>query len=110
MPRHATALLTLMQIYLNYVLFMETYVSEQFRSHICMLLTAVCRLVREAAIHSKQSGERSLAARSVKKVTRVRTHSRLSRVNGLIKAISGYSEQVQRMMGRLLGLDSSSHS
>lgn len=29
-------------------------------------------LVKEAAIHSKQSGERGLAARSVKKVTRVR--------------------------------------
>ncbi|KFH43465.1 Histone-fold domain-containing protein-like protein [Hapsidospora chrysogenum ATCC 11550] len=38
-------------IYLNYVLFMET-------------------LVKEAAIDSKQSGERGLAARSVKKVTR----------------------------------------
>ncbi|KAL6855081.1 hypothetical protein ACO1O0_006219 [Amphichorda felina] len=38
-------------VYLNYVLFMET-------------------LVKEAAIHSKQSGERGLAARSVKKVTR----------------------------------------
>ncbi|CAH0014578.1 unnamed protein product [Clonostachys rhizophaga] len=38
-------------VYLNYVLFMES-------------------LVREAAIHSKQSGERALAARSVKKVTR----------------------------------------
>ncbi|KAF4126393.1 hypothetical protein GMORB2_0129 [Geosmithia morbida] len=38
-------------IYLNYVLFMES-------------------LVKEAAIHSKQSGERGLAARSVKKVTR----------------------------------------
>ncbi|KEY66943.1 hypothetical protein S7711_06892 [Stachybotrys chartarum IBT 7711] len=38
-------------VFLNYILFMET-------------------LVKEAAIDSKQSGERSLAARSVKKVTR----------------------------------------
>ena len=33
-----------------------------------------CRLIKEAAIHSKQSGERSLAVRSVKKVTRVWTY------------------------------------
>ncbi|KAF4447709.1 histone-like transcription factor (CBF/NF-Y) and archaeal histone domain-containing protein [Fusarium austroafricanum] len=39
------------QIFLNYVLFMEN-------------------LVKEAAIQSKQSGERGLSARSVKKVTR----------------------------------------
>ncbi|KAM0208374.1 hypothetical protein ACHAPQ_005330 [Fusarium lateritium] len=38
-------------IFLDYVLFMET-------------------LVKEAAIQSKQSGERGLSARSVKKVTR----------------------------------------
>ncbi|KAK2598104.1 hypothetical protein QQS21_005735 [Conoideocrella luteorostrata] len=38
-------------IFLNYVLFMET-------------------LVKEAAIYSKQSGERGLTARSVNKVTR----------------------------------------
>ncbi|KAJ4019117.1 hypothetical protein NW766_002818 [Fusarium irregulare] len=38
-------------IFLDYILFMET-------------------LVKEAAIQSKQSGERGLSARSVKKVTR----------------------------------------
>ncbi|KAL6914443.1 hypothetical protein ACHAPO_005726 [Fusarium lateritium] len=41
----------LLQIFLDYILFMET-------------------LVKEAAIHSKQSGERGLSARSIKKVTR----------------------------------------
>ncbi|QPC79869.1 hypothetical protein HYE68_010621 [Fusarium pseudograminearum] len=40
-------------IFLDYILFMET-------------------LVKEAAIHSKQSGERGLSARSIKKVTRLR--------------------------------------
>ncbi|OAA69997.1 hypothetical protein LEL_09813 [Akanthomyces lecanii RCEF 1005] len=39
-------------IYLNYVLFMERY------------------LIKEAAIQSKQSGERGLTTRSVKKATR----------------------------------------
>ncbi|KAH7320199.1 hypothetical protein B0I35DRAFT_430843 [Stachybotrys elegans] len=38
-------------VFLNYVLFMET-------------------LVKEAAIQSKQSGDRSLSARSVRRVTR----------------------------------------
>ncbi|EGR48580.1 hypothetical protein MKX07_000156 [Trichoderma sp. CBMAI-0711] len=38
-------------IYLNYVLFMN-------------------RLIKEAAIHAKQSGERGLTARSVRKATR----------------------------------------
>lgn len=41
------------------------------QSIVRLLLTTGCSLVKEAAIHSKQSGERSLAARSVKKVTRV---------------------------------------
>lgn len=35
------------------------------------VLTQMHRLVKEAAIYSKQTGERGLTARSVKKVTRV---------------------------------------
>ncbi|KAI8314214.1 Inner kinetochore subunit wip1 [Colletotrichum sp. SAR11_240] len=49
-PTRRDAPLTCWQIYLDYVLFMQT-------------------LVKEAAIESKKSGERGITARSVKKVT-----------------------------------------
>ena len=39
---------------------------------VILVLTA-CRLVKEAAILSKQDGEKALSARSVRKVTRVST-------------------------------------
>lgn len=57
------------------------------------------RLVKEAAIHSKQSGERGLAARSVKKVTRVRCCNILKRVTKSSQIDIGCFDQIQRLSG-----------
>ncbi|KAI1039289.1 hypothetical protein LB505_007415 [Fusarium chuoi] len=58
-------------IFLDYVLFMETYESDESLYTTTIQANYIKSLIKEAAIHSKQSGERGLSARSVKKVTRV---------------------------------------
>ncbi|TQS32523.1 hypothetical protein Golomagni_07157 [Golovinomyces magnicellulatus] len=64
-------------IFLNYVLFMET-------------------LVKEAAIHAKQSGERGLTTRSVRKVTRV-SHKTHLLVDTWFLTVKGYPGEIQRL-------------
>lgn len=60
------------QIFLDYALFMQTCVHNfEFLLRIPIYLQ-ISRLMKEAAIESKQGGERGITARSVRKVTGVR--------------------------------------
>ncbi|OAQ97420.1 hypothetical protein LLEC1_06808 [Akanthomyces lecanii] len=63
-------------IYLNYVLFMDS-------------------LIKEAAIQSKQSGERGLTTRSVKKATRVSMTTQF--------IVNNYSPTVQDILAKFKG-------